>query len=270
MTDATLTLQDVSVARGGKQVVDRVCAALPGGAVTAICGPNGAGKSTLIGAIAGVAVHHGAIRWDGRNLDRTDVAFMPQCVAIRSTLTVLEVVLLGRLDRLGWTLREADLAAAGDALAALGLTHLAERRINTLSGGQQQLVLLAQRLMRKPRILLLDEPTSALDLNRQLLVFDMLASYARENQALVLVALHDLSLAARYASMLLLLRQGTLMGSGHPAEVLRAETIRAVYDVEAEVLHSSGGHPVIAPLHASTECPLRFGGERPPVYHAEM
>ena len=270
MTAALLTLRGVSVERGGRNVVDGVCATLPGGGIAALCGPNGAGKSSLMAAVAGLAAHRGEILWNGAALDRAAVAFMPQAAAVRATLTVLETVLLGRLDRLGWHLADRDLSAAGDALESVGQLHLAERRIDTLSGGQQQLVLLAQRLMRKPRLLLLDEPTSALDLARQLVVLDMLEAYAHDNGALVLVALHDLSLAARYASTLLLLAEGTLISSGCPAEVLNADTIRSAYGVEAEILRSSAGHPVIAPLYASGSGLLPRGEMLRRVSHGAM
>lgn len=250
---AVLELSRLTVARGGRGVLDGLSASLAGGGITAAVGPNGAGKSTLLGAVAGVLPCRGGVALDGARPGPADLAYMPQSAAVRAPLTALEVVLLGRLERLGWRLGTADLEAALAALAALGVAPLAGARVDTLSGGQQQLVLLAQRLVRRPRLLLLDEPTSALDLSRQLAALERLAAYARETGAVVLMAVHDLSLAARFAERLLVLRQGAVLAAGPPAEVLTPATIRAAYGVEAEVLHGALGYPAVVPLRAAAD-----------------
>ncbi len=247
---ASLELQDIRVGRGGNPIVKGINAHLPRGGITAICGPNGAGKSTLMAAIANLLPHTGKALWGERRPDERDLSFMPQALGIRAQLSVLEVVLLGRLDKLSWSLRATDIDAADAAMEAVGISDLAERRIDTLSGGQQQLVLLAQRLIRKPQILLLDEPTSALDLRRQLLVLDILQCYAREAEAVVVIVMHDLSLAARYGDRLLLLHEGKTACFGPPTDVLDEDVLRNVYGVEAEILRTSAGTPVVAPLSA--------------------
>ncbi len=246
---ATLRLDRLSVRRGGRDILREVSAEFRAGAVTALCGPNGAGKSTLVQAMAGLLPSRGSCRLDGRAAPTSaDLAYLPQSTAVRASLTVFEVVLLGRIERLRWHLSAGDLDAAARTIAAVGLADLAQRVMATLSGGQQQLVLLAQRLVREPHILLLDEPTSALDLRRQLLVLDLISGYARERDAVVVAVLHDLSLAARYASRLLLLHEGRLVADGPPAEVLTAGILRGVYGVEVEILRSSGGDPLVAPM----------------------
>lgn len=250
--DQGLILQNISVERGSKTIVRNISATFPRGEITAICGPNGAGKSTLMGAMAGNFAHAGDCTYKGRKPTSEELSFMPQALGLRAQLSVLEVVLLGRLDRLGWTLRPADISAAEAAMVSVGIEDLATRRVDTLSGGQQQLVLLAQRLIRKPEILLLDEPTSALDLRRQLVVLDILKTYARTHNPVVVIIMHDLSLAARYGEYLLLLQDGRCAGSGVPAAILDERTIRSVYGVDAEVLYTSEGIPVIAPLCPSS------------------
>ena len=250
MSDRGLSLDGVGVDRSGRTILAGVTASLQSGGIAAICGPNGAGKSTLIQAIAGMLPHRGRIAWNGAPTDRRTLAFLPQATLVRASLSVLEVVLLGRIEALHWRLRDDDLAAAVGALELVGMGELAPRRMDTLSGGQQQLVLLAQRLVRAPRLLLLDEPTSALDLRRQLTVLGILDRYARTTGALVVIVLHDLSLAARYARDLLLLVDGRLCRGGAPGEVLRPELLREIYGIEVEILADSAGNPIIAPVRA--------------------
>ncbi len=248
--EAGLAVHALRVRRGGRAVIADLSLAFGAGQLVAVIGPNGAGKSTLLGGVAGLLPSQGRVTWDGRPLRRDEIAFLPQASPQRATLSVFEVALLGRLDRLGWHVAEADVAAAAQALAALGLADLAERPIGTLSGGQQQLVLLAQQIARRPRLFILDEPTSALDLSRQLVVLDYLADYARTTGGVVIVALHDLSLAGRFADRLVLLRDGRVVASGTPEAVIRPDTIRAAYEVEAQIVRSAAGHPLVAPLHA--------------------
>ncbi|KAA9002027.1 ABC transporter ATP-binding protein [Affinibrenneria salicis] len=248
MSADVLNLADVSVSRGRRRVVDNVSVALRGGGVAAICGPNGAGKSSLLAAIAHLHPFSGRISWNNRRLERHHFAYMPQSGAMRAELSVLEVVLLGRIERLKWRLAGGELEAALAALDSVNMAHLANRKINTLSGGQQQLVLLAQRLVKQPRLLLLDEPTSALDIRRQLVVLELLARYARQSGALVVMVLHDLSLAARYASTLLLIDEGRLIRAGEPMAVLQPAALLTAYHIETEVLRTTAGHAIIAPL----------------------
>jgi iron complex transport system ATP-binding protein len=245
-----LALEGLSVMRGRHATVAGVTAQFSAGRIVGICGPNGAGKSTLLSGIAGTLPIAGSVRWNGRPLKGEDFSHMPQDIETHAALSVLETVLLGRLETLRWVPSGDDIASAAEALHAVNLAHLAERRIDSLSGGQRQLVFLAQKLAKRPQLLLLDEPLSALDLNRQLLSLDILAAYARDRPALVLVVLHDLSLVARYASQLLLLKDGVAIRAGTPADVLETGVLRSTYRIEAEILLTSLGHPVIAPLAA--------------------
>lgn len=250
MRHAGLHVEGLRVRRGGALIIDNVDAELQAGAITAICGPNGAGKSTLMAALAGLLPCEGVVRYCDQRPTAAEMSFMPQTLGLKAQLSVLETVLLGRFNSLGWSLGAEDIDAAHAAMVKVGVEDLAERRVSTLSGGQQQLVLLAQRLIRRPEILLLDEPTSALDLRRQLLVLDILKDYAEESGAIVGVVLHDLSLAARYAENLLVLHGGRSACLGKPSDVLDEELIRSVYGVDSEILLTSAGTPVIAPICA--------------------
>ena len=250
MTEQSLVLANVAVRRGRSAIVKDISARLSPGQLVGVIGPNGAGKSTLLAAIAGHLAYSGGIRWKGAAVNPAALGYMPQASRTRAALSVLETVLLGGHERLGWRVRDADLAPAEAVLATLGLGDLANRAINTLSGGQQQLVMLAQRLVRRPDLLILDEPTSALDLRHQMAVLEHLKGYLRDSGALVLIAIHDLNLAARYADSLLMLGEGRLVACGPCSNVLSAEVLRETYGIEVEMLRSADGQPIIVPLAA--------------------
>jgi iron complex transport system ATP-binding protein len=225
--------------------------------VTALIGPNAAGKSTLFKCLACLLPGRGAVYLDGDELGSLGrdelsrrVAYLPQENPTVAVLTVFEAVLLARQQVTSWRVDDASLAAAAAALDDLGIPDLATRYLNELSGGQKQLVSIAQALVRAPRVLLMDEPTSSLGLHRQLDVLGLVRRVARERAITVVVALHDLNLAARHADHLLVLHGGSLCAAGPPVEVLTARLIRAVYGVEARVEVDADGLPVVTALRA--------------------
>jgi len=255
----SLTVENVSLAYGRTPVLERVSLpTLAAGTVTALIGPNAAGKSSLMRCIAGQVRFTGRIRLDGQDLaglgmrERSRrLAYLPQELPARASLSVVEAVLLAAKQEAGWLVADQDLAAVERVLARLGITALAERQLNELSGGQAQMVSLAQALVREPRVLLLDEPTSALDLRHQLEVLALVAEAARERETIVMAAVHDLNLAARHADRILVLEEGTLAAAGTPREVLTPALLEAVYGVDA-IIHD---HPtaglMIQPLRPS-------------------
>jgi iron complex transport system ATP-binding protein len=248
MTRGELVLSDVSVSRGRAKVLSDISARLSGGQIAALIGANGTGKSTLLAAIAGQLPYMGSISWAGQPVTFRTAAFMPQAADLHSQLTSLDAVLLGRFDQLGWRVSAADIDAAHSVLATLGLEALAHRQLSTLSGGQRQLVLLAQRMMRQPQLLILDEATSALDLRHQMEVLAHLRAYVQRTGALVLIAIHDINLAARQADSFTLLAHGTILATGSAPEVLTEDNLASAFQVKAEILHSSSGHRVVVPL----------------------
>ncbi|MBT9289227.1 ABC transporter ATP-binding protein [Hyphomicrobiaceae bacterium 22] len=221
------------------------------GEVTALLGPNGSGKSTLMRAVAGLIPHSGRITFDGgpRPGDHA-VGYMPQDFAVRPVLTVLEVVLLGRIGRIGYRVGEADLAAVAAALGSVGMADHAGRLFGTLSGGQRQLVQLAQVLAREPAVILLDEPTSALDLRNQLELLDLVRRETRRRGLTTVVTIHDLNAALRYADHAVVLTHGRVFAAGTPASVIDAAMIAAVYGVEARLTAAADGFTTVAALRA--------------------
>lgn len=236
-------------------ILSGVTASVAAGQIVGLVGPNGAGKSTLLNAIAGLVPHGGSITWDSQRVDIRDVGFMPQRCAVRAELTALEVVLLGRHERLGWRIDDDALNSAMGILQSFGIADLSGRGMQTLSGGQQQLVLLAQRLLRQPKLLLLDEATSALDIKHQMGVFRLLRDYVGRTGALVIIAIHDLNLAARHSDTVVLLDGGKVAGLGTFEMAVTPQSLRDVYGIEAEFLASRSGTPLVVPLSPRDQMP---------------
>lgn len=252
-----LSIERLSFAYGTRLVLDDIT--LPGllpGAVTAVIGPNAAGKSTLFKCIAGLLHGRGSVRVDGVSIDamspetrRRQLCYLPQEVPVNAVLTVFEAVLLARKQTAQWRVSTEDLAAVGEALIDLGIERLADRHLSELSGGQKQLVSLAQAVVRAPDLLLLDEPTSALDLQHQVEVLDLVTEVTRARSMTTMVAIHDLNLAVRYADAFIVLCEGRVYAQGLPTDVLTEAMISEVYGVHARV-RSSDGFITVTPVES--------------------
>lgn len=245
-----LKAHNVSVRYGTRSAVNDVTLEARPGEVLALLGANGSGKSSLMRALAALQTHTGTIAWDGGPAPSGSVGYMPQDNGARAALTAFEVVLLGRMRTLALRVGDTDLQAARAAMHEIGVSDLATRRIGELSGGQRQMVLLAQVLAGNPRALLLDEPTSALDIAHQLHVLELLRTATRQRGLTTIAILHDLNAAARFADRVALLDRGRLAGIGAPAEILRPTTLEPTFDVHVAVDLGSDGHPVVLPLRA--------------------
>ena len=254
-----LFLDGLTVRYGAHRALDGVSLTARGGEVLALLGPNGSGKSSLLRAVAGLQRHEGAVRIEGAG--REAIGFMPQDNGARAALTVLETVLLGRRRALGWRVPDAELVRAVEVLRVLDLSSLAARLLGELSGGQRQMVFLAQLLVAEPSVMLLDEPTSALDIRHQLALLDLLRRLTRERGLVTILALHDLNAAARFADRVALLSDGRLLAEGTPEAVLTAGTLAEAYQVEAQVHRAPDGHLSIVPSRA---LPDRRNADNPP------
>ena len=226
---------------------------------TGLIGPNGCGKTTLLKLLAGVlAPDSGSVSLAGRALTSQSrrhvarrIAVVPQETHPAFEYTVLEMALMGRHPHLGPFQLEGpnDLSIAYESLHATGTAHLAERSYMTLSGGEKQRVVIASALTQTPEVLLLDEPTASLDLGFQLEIGLLLQRLNRERSATMVMATHDLNLAASLCDTLVLMRDGRVLACGNTSDVLTSTTVRQLYDVEADVrVHELAGHLTVVPL----------------------
>ncbi|MHC8371996.1 ABC transporter ATP-binding protein [Pseudomonas sp. MDT1-85] len=238
-----LQLENLGARYGQREIIrDVSTATFFGGQVVAVVGPNAAGKSTLFKRMAGLIDGPGQVILQESKKGLTGISYMPQGLNASARLTVYESVLLARKQLTpGWVVHDDELKLVDEILAALGITGLSFRNLGELSGGQQQLVSIAQTLVREPEILLMDEPTSALDMHRQVQVLNFMRSLARKREVIVFIAIHDLNQALRFADQVLVIADGTTQGSGPSHEVITELMLRSVYKVEARIEQCSRG-----------------------------
>lgn len=229
-----------------------------GPGLVGLIGPNAAGKTTMIKCLAGLLRPDGAILVQGRLAEKWNkkeltgmISHLPQHSNGKALLTVFEYVLLGRLSGLKWRVSGHDLDSTWNILKELNLSHLASTPLNELSGGLQQMVSIAQAMVKEPRILLMDEPTNNLDLCRQLEVFELITTLTCTRKMTTIMALHDLNFAARFADILVVLHEGELHSSGSPLDVLSEAMLNEVYGIEAKIMEDDHGTPQIIPVRAS-------------------
>jgi iron complex transport system ATP-binding protein len=250
-----LKIEHLSVDYGSRRILHDVTLSVQSGEILALIGPNGAGKSTLIRAASGVVPSSGHVRTNGDDFRSLDpmrraryMAVVPQAISLPPAFTVWETVLMGRTPHLGFLgqTSTADEALARRALERVHADPLADRRVGELSGGESQRVLLARALCQSTPILLLDEPTAHLDLQYQVSLLELVRTLVHEDKLAVLIALHDLNLAARYADRVALMVAGRITALGSPREVLTSELISHAYCLPVNVVeHPLGGGPLV-------------------------
>ena len=238
-----IRIDSLNVRFGATRVLDGVDLTVAAGSLTCLLGANGAGKSTLIRCAARIlAPTAGSIHLDGRpqrEFGRREfarlLAYVPQSVPTDTPLTALELVQLGRTPHLRNGIGARDREVIFTVMERLRVAQYALRPLAELSGGERQRVALARALVQEPRILLLDEPTSALDLRHQLKTMGIVRGLARESGLAVLMAMHDLNLAARFGGEIALLADGRIQARGAWDRVLTPASIRAAYGVDARI-----------------------------------
>ncbi len=250
----TVTASHVTVHRQGREILHDVSMSAQSGEVTGLIGPNGAGKSTLLAALSGdTSLSSGSVQLVGQDVSGCTAhqlarmrAVMLQDVSVAFSFLVRDVVEMGRHP---WGTQPDDATIVNEALAATGITHLQEREMFTLSGGERARVAFARVLAQRTPVVFLDEPTAAMDVRFQEQTMGVARTLARDG-ATVIVVLHDLQLAARYCDHVVCLKQGAVAAAGPVAEVYQDHILSEVYDWPITVLHD-GNRVFIAPHEAN-------------------
>ena len=248
--------RNVSVALGGHEILKGIDLEVEVGGWTTIVGPNGAGKSTLIRAAGGIVEFSGDIKIIDKNVQYLRhrelakfVAVVSQKPTIPLGMRVLDYVLLGRISHLGFFEPEGenDIETALLALKSLDASHISDRFVGTLSGGEKQRVVVARALAQTSPVLLLDEPTTALDMGHQQETLELINQLRLERNLTVLYTMHDLTLAGRYSEHLAMLVEGKIVAEGSAEEVLTEALVSSHYGARVKVIDDKDG-PIVVPL----------------------
>ncbi|MET0323809.1 MAG: ABC transporter ATP-binding protein [Ilumatobacteraceae bacterium] len=258
-TSTTLAAHDLNLAYDDRVIVNRLSVDIPPGKISVIVGPNACGKSTLLRALARLLKPKaGAVLLDGTSIHKmstravaTKLGILPQAPVAPEGITVADLVGRGRYPHQGWFRQwtTADRVAVDGALEATGTLDLAHRPVDELSGGQRQRVWIAMTLAQGTGLMLLDEPTTYLDLSHQVDILDLLVDLnQREGRTIVLV-LHDLNQACRYAHHLIAMREGAIVAEGAPATIVTPELVTDVFGLPCRVIDDPVSHtPMIVPI----------------------
>jgi iron complex transport system ATP-binding protein len=258
-----LSINKLSFNYAGFPILKDVEMSVNEGEVLSIVGPNGSGKSTLLKCINRILkTQQNTVLIDGKDAGKLNLkelskimGYVPQSSTSTFPFTVFDVVLMGRKPYIHWNLSERDSEIVADMLDFLGISELAMRHFNELSGGEQQKVIIARALAQQPKLLLLDEPTSSLDIRHQLEILCMLKSLTEGGERSVVVSMHDLNLASRFSDRMLMLKHGKIFACGTPEAVLTEANIAAVYGIKCTVSGSVLGKPQILPLASEHSAP---------------
>lgn len=261
-----LTIENVTLGyEDGRDILRNITIEARHCEILCLIGRNGSGKTTLLRGITGLLpLRSGQIRWEGQDLSLMDprkrarlISVVPQAASLPPGYTVYETVSHGRTPYLNWygKLSPADEQIISNAIRITGLEPLREKEVSGLSGGEQQRVILARALSQDAPVMILDEPTSYLDLHYKVALLELERNICREKGLAVIMIIHDLNLAARYADRIAILQEGQIIETGAPTEVLREDLLSKVYDTPVKVIHDHGEGLIILPASPQAEKP---------------
>lgn len=266
----TLSASELTLAYDGDPVVRDLSVEVPAGKVSVIVGANACGKSTLLRGMARLlSPASGCVYLDGKRIHSmptktvaTMLGLLPQSPVAPAGIRVSDLVGRGRYPHQGWfrSWTKDDDEAVAQALLATDTLELASRSVDELSGGQRQRVWIAMALAQDTDLLLLDEPTTFLDVSHQVDVLDVLTDLNRRRGTTIVIVLHDLNLAARYADHLIAMKDGHIAGEGDPSTVVTEETVQSVFGMASRVIADPvSGTPMVVPIgrhHGTNSDPI--------------
>lgn len=253
-----LRIENVSIGYPHQEdILREISFSVKGSEILCLIGRNGSGKTTLLRGITGILpLRSGTISYDGTDLSAMDprsrarlISVVPQAVSLPAGYTVYETVSHGRTPYLNWygKLSPADEQIIGNAIRITGLESFTEKEVSSLSGGEQQRVILARALTQEAPVMILDEPTNYLDLHYQVALLELERQICRQKGLAVIVIIHDLNLAARFADRVVILNNGRIAETGTPEEVLREDILSEVYDTPVRVIKDEKEGLIILP-----------------------
>lgn len=250
-----LEIRDISFAYNSERVLNNISFKVAPGKILGIVGPNGAGKTTLLRCINNVLKPaQGVVYLDGTKLAqlrRKEIArligFVPQRESVAFPFTVYEIIFMGRYPHLqGFGMaQEEDYRVVDDTIRLLNIEHLKHRRIDELSGGEFQKVVLARALVQEPKVLLLDEPTLHLDIRHQLELLEQITEIIAHKQIITVMVTHDLFLVGRYCEDVLVMKGGRIYSFGRTRDILTPDVIRNVYNIEVDIFTDTSSDKLI-------------------------
>lgn len=244
----TLTLENISLHLGQTEILKNISTRFHPGQLNGLIGINGSGKSMLLKSILKLMPAKGSVSFNGLPLSPLDYSYIPQNSSISANFSVFEIILLGLYQDLSWKISEEEIQKVEEIAQLLHLEDLATRSYRTLSGGQQQMVLLAQALVKAPKLIFADEPTSALDISNQLEYMQCLQQYTQNHHCTTVIILHDLALMSRFIDYFYVLKKGQLIAEGDRQKILCQKVLEDVYHVQLDISKTKDGYLAILPI----------------------
>lgn len=253
-----LSVRNISLGYSGHpDILHDISMEINNSEMLALIGKNGSGKTTLLRGLTGLLpLRSGAVLCDSRDLSMMDIreragliSVVPQAVSLPAGYTVYETISHGRTPYLNWygKLSNKDRQIIEHAINITGLDDYIQKEVSTLSGGEQQRVILARALVQNAPVMILDEPTSSLDIHYQITLLELERKICREEGIAVLLIIHDLNLAARFADRIAILHNGRIKAIGTPDQVLQEKLLSEVYDIPVRILNDAEEGLIVLP-----------------------